>query len=97
MENNYNQQQSKTISNINRKRKTYNNFVFKNKVIQNESNQKEKFNLIANRIRHLKNGLSINNLDNINNENNTRYNTTTLSLNNRRNYSNINNINFFDN
>ena len=96
LENNYNKQQSKTISNISHKRKTYNNFMFKNNVIQNELNPKDKFNLIAKRIRHLKNGLSINNLDNVNGENNIRYNTTTISL-NRRNYSNINNIHFFDN
>ena len=95
LENNYNQHQSKTINSINHKR-TYNNFAFKNNVIQNEPNQKDKFNLIAKRIRHLKNGLSINNLDSANNENNIRYNTTTMSL-NRRNYSNINNTNIFDN
>ena len=96
LENNNNQKQIKTISNISHKRKTYNNFILKNNVIQNEPNPKDKFNLIAKRIRHLKNGLSINNLDSANNENNIRYNTTTVSF-NRRNYSNINNTNFFEN
>ena len=96
LENNNNQKQIKTISNISHKRKTYNNFILKNNVIQYEPNPKDKFNLIAKRIRHLKNGLSINNLDSANNENNIRYNTTTVSF-NRRNYSNINNTNFFEN
>ena len=90
-ENNYNQQQSKTISNINHRRTTYNNFPFKNEIIKDETNQKDKFNIIAKKIRHLKNGLSINNVDN--NDSNFRYNTTTFNI-NRRNYSNIN---FLDN
>lgn len=93
LDNNYNKQQSYTISNINHRRKTFNNFMFRNTGVQNEMNQKDKFNLIAKRIKHLKNGLSINNLEN-NNDNNIRYNTT-YSL-NRRNRSNINN-NLFDN
>ena len=50
--------------------------------------------MISKRIRHLKNGLSINNLEN-NNDNNVRY-YSTFSL-KRRNVSNINDINIFDN
>ena len=94
LENNYNKQQSNTISNMNHRRKTFNNFMFRNTVIQNEMNQKDKFNLIAKRIKHLKNGLSINNSEN-NNDNIIRFNTT-YSL-NRRNNSNLKNINSFDN
>ena len=86
-ENNYNQQQSKTISNINHRRTTYDNFPFKNEIIKDETNQRDKFNIIAKKIRHLKNGLSINNVDN--NDSNFRYNTTTFNI-NRRNYSNVN-------
>ena len=79
LENNYNRQQSKTISNINQRRKTINNLVFNNSISQIENNQNEKFNMIAKRIKHLKNGLSINNHGYNNNTNFKFY--TTYSLN----------------
>ena len=93
LENNYIQQQSNTISNVNHARRKYNNLGFKTSITHNENNS-EKFNAIAKKIKHLKNGLSINNLEN-NNENNIRF-YTTYSI-KRRNYSNLNDLNTFDN
>ena len=96
LENNYNIQQSKTINNMNQRRKTFNNFTFKTSINQIENNKKDKFNIIAKKIRHLKNGLSINNLENNNNDNMIKYHNTTYSLKRRKN-SNYKDLNIFDN
>ena len=95
LENNYNKKlQSKSISNLNKRRKTFNNLALNNSISQIDGNPNDKFNMIAKRIKHLKNGLTINNIEN-NNDNNIRY-YTTYSL-SRKNYFNSRDINSFDN
>ena len=81
---------------MNQRRKTFNNFTFKTSINQIENNKKDKFNIIAKKIRHLKNGLSINNLENNNNDNMIKYHNTTYSLKRRKN-SNYKDLNIFDN
>lgn len=80
---NLNKEQSNTISNIKHRRRVLNSFAFLNK--DDDLNQKDKFNKIEKKIKFLKDGLNINNMEN-NNDNYFRYNTYSLK---RRNYSNI--------
>ena len=82
-EQNLNKEQSNTISNIKHRRRVLNSFAFLNK--DDDLNQKDKFNKIEKKIKFLKDGLNINNMEN-NNDNYFRYNTYSLK---RRNYSNI--------
>jgi hypothetical protein len=88
LKNNYNIQQSNTISNLNYRRNKYNKLVFEDNTINNDNdnNRKDIFNMIAKRIRHLKNGLSINNIENNNGINERNYTTYSLK---RRNFSNV--------
>ena len=88
LKNNYNIQQSNTISNLNYRRNKYNKLVFEDNTINNDNdnNRKDIFNMIAKRIRHLKNGLSINKIENNNGINERNYTTYSLK---RRNFSNV--------
>ena len=84
---NYLKEENKTFNNINSDRKIYESFGIQSYTSKKENTQKEKFNIIEKRIKNMKNGLSIYNLDKnkFNNDNNeyakTKYDT--FSLNNK--------------